>query len=35
MALNARFVKSVTKKGTYGDGGGLFLQVGIDGSAKS
>jgi integrase len=33
--LSARFVASVGKKGTYGDGGGLFLQVGIAGQSKS
>jgi integrase len=33
--LSARFVATVTKKGTYADGGGLFLQVGIGGNAKS
>jgi integrase len=33
--LSATFVRTVTKKGTYADGGGLFLQVGIGGNAKS
>ena len=33
--LSARFVATISKKGTYGDGGGLFLQVGIAGQAKS
>jgi integrase len=33
--LSSRFVASISKKGTYADGGGLFLQVGIAGQAKS
>jgi integrase len=33
--LTATFVRVVKKKDTYSDGGGLFLQVGIGGSAKS
>ncbi|HWN50265.1 MAG TPA: site-specific integrase [Xanthobacteraceae bacterium] len=38
MAINkltARFVETVKKNGTYGDGGGLSLQVGSSGQAKS
>jgi integrase len=33
--LSARFITTIAKKGTYGDGGGLFLQVGICGQSKS
>src|SRR5262249_7238733 len=33
--LSAMFVRTVSKKGTYGDGGNLYLQVGIGGGAKS
>jgi hypothetical protein len=33
--LTATFVRTVSEKGTYGDGGNLFLQVGIGGKAKS
>jgi integrase len=33
--LTARFVETVKTKGKYGDGGGLYLQVGKDGLAKS
>ena len=33
--LSSRFVATISKKGTYADGGGLFLQVGIAGQAKS
>ena len=33
--LNPRFVETVKAKGKYADGGGLYLQVGDDGRAKS
>src|SRR5262249_55097539 len=33
--LTARFVATVTEKGMYLDGGGLYLQVGDGGKAKS
>jgi len=33
--LEERFVDTVTKSGMYSDGGGLYLQVGNDGDAKS
>jgi hypothetical protein len=33
--LSPPFVAKVSKKGTYGDGGGLFLQVGVQGQSKS
>jgi integrase len=33
--LSSRFVATISKKGTYADGSGLFLQVGIAGQAKS
>jgi integrase len=33
--LTTKFVETVTKKGRYADGGGLYLEVGPNGKAKS